>query len=227
MSIRFGCRNLDIFGRLCIESGESSATLVNFWCFGLTMLPFGDTRVKEGEKDEEDSICAVLLLVVSFSTFPFLACLFARRMDIGTTSGAETASLRACASAATGDDSRLVCLGDGVFGTNSASCCWRTRSRSRCLCCFSLSFFFSATSLPRGFFIPPRARITSCPLLVFGLYKLLAAMTTPAMFARQMQRLQKSAGRAGIPVDSGVAIASRGMLLEESFEEPPLLLPAL
>jgi hypothetical protein len=45
------------------------------------------------------------------------------------------------------------------------------------------------------------------------------------MFARQMHRLQKSAGRAGIPVDSGVAIASLGMLPEESFDEE--LLPAL
>lgn len=79
-------------------------------------------------------------------------------------------------------------------------------------------------SLPRGFLNPPSARITSCPLLVLGLYKLLAAITTPAMFARQMDLLQKSAGRAGIPVDSGVAIASFGMLPEESLDDE---LPAL
>ena len=44
-----------------------------------------------------------------------------------------------------------------------------------------------------------------------------------------MHRLQKSAGRAGIPVDSGVAIASLGILPEdESFEDDEtLLLPAL
>jgi hypothetical protein len=58
------------------------------------------------------------------------------------------------------------------------------------------------------------------------LYKLLAAITTPAILARQIHRLQKSAGRAGIPVDSGVAIARRGMLPEESFDKE-LLLPAL
>lgn len=67
--------------------------------------------------------------------------------------------------------------------------------------------------------------MTSCPLLVFGLYKLLAAITTPAMLARQMHRLQKSAGSAGIPVDSGVAMANLGMLPEESLDEE--LLPAL
>lgn len=160
--------------------------------------------------------------------------------------GAETASRNAVESAATGDDWRLVWIGEGVFGVSSLLSGWVCRAcsrscfdrsfsnrsnskRSRSMrfrCCFnSLNFFFSVISLPRGFFNPPRARITSCPLFVFGLYKLLAAITTPAMLARQIQRLQKSAGSAGIPVDSGEAMASFGMLPDESFVE--LLLPAL
>jgi hypothetical protein len=110
--------------------------------------------------------------------------------------GADTASRKACWSAAIGDDD---CVG-GVACGSGVDCDTTT-------CCnFGCRF-----SIPRGFFNPPNARITSCPLFVFGLYKLLAAMTTPDILARQIHRVQKSAGKAGIPVDSGEAMANLGI----------------
>lgn len=94
MLILLGCKNCDIFGIPCAGSGESSSSSnAFFWCIGVSMVPFGDTRIKvDGGSDCFD----VLGILEAF--------LLVRTTDCGTVVGPETASRNAFVSAATGDD---------------------------------------------------------------------------------------------------------------------------
>jgi len=102
ISIRFGRRNLEIFGRPCVDSGESSWQLgVKFSFLGVSVLLLGDTRVREAE--EEIDCEAVVVLLGTLNCCPLAPSGVVSLLRCSD-KGAETASRNACASAASGED---------------------------------------------------------------------------------------------------------------------------